>query len=96
MSAGVRRLRDQMFGDRVFYWRFFSTDKLLPGTAAAVRASDMTYNERKRAGVLFTSPWGIEIDGEAAVNPKLGVAFLGRTKDEVLTLEAGFRSRWEK
>lgn len=96
MSDGAHRLWRERFPGSTFYWRFFTGEKLVQEAFAQIVASDMALRHGKGHGVLLTSPWHVEIDGRSGIMPKIGAAFIGETKAEVLAMEREFRRRWEK
>jgi len=96
VSDAIRRLWRDRLGDRVLYWRFFSSRKLRPETAEMAVGSGDHFDPGTRRGVLLTSPWTIEIDSQPQRPPKLAVAFVGEDRSEVQGLESAFRARCER
>jgi hypothetical protein len=82
--------------DRVFLWRFFSSRRLDLEAVASMAEREVVFRRRERRGVIFTSPWTVELDGRSLPAPKVAVAFVGESREEVREMEASFRRRFEK
>jgi hypothetical protein len=96
MSDVVFRLWREEMSNRVFLWRFFSGSRLDLEAVASLAGKEAAFRRQERRGVLFTSPWTIEIAGRSLPAPKVAVAFVGETRGEVQEMEASFRRRCEK
>ena len=96
MSDAVFRLWSEEMSDRVFLWRFFSGSRLDLEAVAGLAGREAAFCRQKRRGVLFTSPWTIEIEGRSLPAPKVAVAFVGANRGEVREMEASFQRRCEK
>ncbi len=94
MAAAAERLWRTWGGDRVVYWRLFSSRKLrLPGTFEELEMTlgDASFRPTTRCGILITSP--LEVEGRRP--RRLGVLLTGRDRTSVLELDRSFRGRFE-
>jgi hypothetical protein len=96
MSDAVFQLWSEEMSDRVFLWRFFSSRRLNLEAVAAMAGRESAFCPRRRRGVLFTSPWEIEIEGRSLPAPKVAVAFVGENRGDVREMESSFRAECEK
>ena len=98
LSDGPYRLWRRLCPERTVYHRFFSRRKLsFPATLdEAVEAlGESGFRGGENRGVLLASPLSYGERGERAPL-KLAVLFAGADRKEALSLETGFRSRFEK
>jgi hypothetical protein len=95
MSAPAIRVWRRWGGDRVIYWRLFSSAKLrLPDsiTELASALGGDSFDPASRCGVLLTSP--LAIGGRRPL--RFGVLLAGRDRDEVEGLDRRFRKAFER
>lgn len=82
--------------DRVLYWRFFSAKRLCRGREGMFSLPCERYDREGRRGILQTSPSAVVIDGVPVRAPKVAVAFIGESRDEVESMERTLRKEVEK
>ena len=75
-------------------WRFFSTRRLKRD--AADEPPPPAFDGAAGRGVLLTSPWTVEVDGEWIRAPRVAAAFIGGERAEVEELESAFRARYRR
>jgi hypothetical protein len=99
MSRPARRLWKRWRRARMVYWRFFTRRKLRlpegPGEMEEALGDDAFDSVRMR-GILVTSPLWVAQRGRRRYPHKLGVLFVGSTRDEVTALECRFREFFER
>lgn len=99
MSMAARRLWREWGECDVLYWRMFSRRKLeVPDDYDRLERElgRDCFRPGDRRGVLVASPLWVAWSGGPRPPRRLGVLFVGRTRDEVLTQEARFRERFER
>jgi hypothetical protein len=97
VSAPILRLWRQWEGDRVLFWRFFSSRKLtLPDSYAEFEHAlgDDVFDADSRRGVFLTSP--MRLRQESRRLARFGVAFSGTHRTEIEEMEHRFRTRFEE
>jgi hypothetical protein len=95
MSAPAIRVWRRWGGDRVVYWRLFSSAKLrLPNSIAELESAlgGESFDAVSRCGLVLTSP--LEIGGRRPL--RYGVLLAGRDRDEVEGLDHRVRGAFER
>lgn len=96
-SAHWRRLAVAWGG--CSYGRFVTARKLnLPEDEQTFddQLGDLAWDRAEKRGVLLTSPLSYRWHGQRTRPRKIGLLLRGRSRDEVLRMEAGFRRRFER
>jgi hypothetical protein len=95
MSAPAIRVWRRWGGDRVVYWRLFSSAKLrLPDSIRELESAlgGDSFDPASRCGALLTSP--LAIGGRRPL--RFGVLLAGRSRDEVEGLDRRLRKAFER
>lgn len=99
MSMAARRVWQEWGAEGVVYWRLFSRRKLgLPEGHDRLERElgGDGFSPDSRKGVLIASPLWVTWDGRRMLPRRLGVLFVGRSRDEIMGQEARFRDRFER